>query len=142
MSVVLVQEPYFCVFLVSLHNIYTYAQDILSFFVSVASLCGSVSEFSHSFTVPQKKTLAELSEMYKELSTKIFTQSAFWGTSNLVWSHSYYDTEMWEQLLKMYVGETSLIRTARDPLMPKVRGSIWLKYLSMLLIILCGLLGL
>ncbi|PNF15170.1 hypothetical protein B7P43_G14677 [Cryptotermes secundus] len=70
--------------------------------------------------VPQKKTLTELSEMYKELSTKIFTQSAFWGTSNLVWSHSYYDTEMWEQLLKLYVGETSLMRTARDPLMPKL----------------------
>ncbi|PNF15175.1 hypothetical protein B7P43_G14677 [Cryptotermes secundus] len=72
--------------------------------------------------VPQKKTLTELSEMYKELSTKIFTQSAFWGTSNLVWSHSYYDTEMWEQLLKLYVGETSLMRTARDPLMPKDGG--------------------
>ena len=72
------------------------------------------------FTVPQKKTLIELSEMYKELSTKIFTQSAFWGTSNLVWSHSYYDTEMWEQLLRKYVGETPLIKTARDPLMPKV----------------------
>ncbi|KDR09436.1 calcium-independent phospholipase A2-gamma-like [Zootermopsis nevadensis] len=70
--------------------------------------------------VPQKKTLTELSEMYKELSTKIFTQSAFWGTSNLVWSHSYYNTEMWEQLLKIYVGETPLIRTARDPLMPKL----------------------
>ena len=70
--------------------------------------------------MPQKKTLLELSDMYKELSTKIFTQSTFWGTSNLVWSHSYYDTIMWEQLLKTYIGETPLIRTARDPLMPKV----------------------
>lgn len=70
--------------------------------------------------VPQKKPLIELSEMYKELSTKIFTQSAFWGTSNLVWSHSYYDTEMWEQLLRNYIGETPLIRTARYPLMPKL----------------------
>lgn len=70
--------------------------------------------------VPQKKTLSELSFMYKELSTKIFTQSTFWGTSNLVWSHSYYNTEMWEQLLKTYIGETPLIKTARDPLMPKL----------------------
>lgn len=81
--------------------------------------------------------------MYKELSTKIFTQSAFWGTSNLVWSHSYYDTEMWEQLLKMYVGETSLIRTARDPLMPKVSmGCIWLQHLFFLLDNYTQLLGL
>jgi len=83
--------------------------------------------------VPQKKTLIELSEMYKELSTKIFTQSAFWGTSNLVWSHSYYDTEMWEQLLGKYVGEMPLIKTARDPLMPKVS-------LNYLVIIFCLLL--
>jgi len=71
--------------------------------------------------------------MYKELSTKIFTQSAFWGTSNLVWSHSYYDTEMWEQLLGKYVGEMPLIKTARDPLMPKVS-------LNYLVIIFCLLL--
>ncbi|XP_069681465.1 calcium-independent phospholipase A2-gamma-like isoform X2 [Periplaneta americana] len=84
-------------------------------------ICGvSTGAILLSVLVPQKKTLSELSDMYKELSTKIFTQSAFWGTSNLVWSHSYYDTVMWEQLLKKYIGETPLIRTARDPSMPKL----------------------
>ncbi|KAJ9595475.1 hypothetical protein L9F63_013339 [Diploptera punctata] len=82
-------------------------------------ICG-VSTGAILLCVLAHSLLEELSDMYKELSTKIFTQSAFWGTSNLVWSHSYYDTVMWEQLLKTYIGETPLIKTSRDPLMPKL----------------------
>lgn len=68
----------------------------------------------------QMKTLDEVSELYKDMSKKIFSQNAFWGTSNLVWSHSYYNTEMWEQLLKTYVGETDLMKTSRHRHCPKV----------------------
>nr|CAD7264150.1 unnamed protein product [Timema shepardi] len=70
--------------------------------------------------VPQKCGLDNVSVLYKELSAKIFTQSTFWGTSNLVWSHSYYDTDMWEHLLKTYIGEGRMIATARDPECPKM----------------------
>lgn len=68
-----------------------------------------------------RKSLNEISEGYKELSIKVFKQSALWGTSSLVWSHSYYDTALWEQLLREHLGEEVLIRTARDPDCPKVR---------------------
>lgn len=67
-----------------------------------------------------RRNLDEISEGYKELSMKVFKQSPLWGTSNLVWSHSYYDTSLWEQLLKEHLGEETLIKTARYPDCPKV----------------------
>ncbi|XP_046387766.1 calcium-independent phospholipase A2-gamma-like [Ischnura elegans] len=69
---------------------------------------------------PHKKSLEECSKMYRELSGKIFDQSPFWGTSSLVWSHSYYDTQRWEALLREYLGDMSMGKTARDPLCPKM----------------------
>ena len=68
----------------------------------------------------KRKSLFEVSELYKELSTKVFTQSAIKGTSNLVWSHGYYDTALWEKLLQENLGEKILIKTVRDPAAPKV----------------------
>nr|CAD7460194.1 unnamed protein product [Timema tahoe] len=84
-------------------------------------VCGvSTGAILLSRLVPQKCGLDNVSVLYKELSAKIFTQSTFWGTSNLVWSHSYYDTDMWEHLLKTYIGEGRMIATARDPECPKM----------------------
>lgn len=68
----------------------------------------------------RKKSLEEISELYKELSTKIFTQSTLRGTSNLVWSQAYYDTALWENLLKTHIGDMALIKTVRDPNAPKI----------------------
>lgn len=68
----------------------------------------------------KRKSLDEVSGLYKDLSTKIFTQSAIKGTSNLVWSHAYYDTALWEQLLAEHLGDKILIKTTRDPYAPKV----------------------
>ena len=79
--------------------------------------------FNHnvSFTGGHKrKSLNEISELYKELSTRIFTQSTLRGTSNLVWSQAYYDTALWEQMLQENLGNRDLIKTARDPIAPKV----------------------
>ncbi|XP_017891193.1 calcium-independent phospholipase A2-gamma-like isoform X2 [Ceratina calcarata] len=67
----------------------------------------------------KRKSLEEISELYKELSAKVFTQSAIKGTSNLVWSHGYYDTALWEQLLQEHLGDPLLIKTVRDPTSPK-----------------------
>ena len=68
----------------------------------------------------KRKSIDEISELYKELSTRIFTQSAIRGTSTLVWCHSYYDTSLWEQMLQVQLGDRYLIKTARDPIAPKV----------------------
>ncbi|KAK7864302.1 hypothetical protein R5R35_009558 [Gryllus longicercus] len=84
-------------------------------------ICGvSTGAIMIGVIAAQKKPLDEASFLYKEMSKKIFNQSAFWGTSSLVWSHSYYSTDMWEELLKKYVGEIEMIKTARDPLIPKI----------------------
>lgn len=68
----------------------------------------------------KRKSLNEISEIYKELSIKIFTQSSLRGTSNLVWSHAYYDTALWETMLQENLGDRDLIKTTRDPIAPKV----------------------
>ncbi|XP_011340273.1 calcium-independent phospholipase A2-gamma isoform X2 [Ooceraea biroi] len=67
----------------------------------------------------KRKSLEEVSGLYKDLSTRIFTQSAIKGTSSLVWSHAYYDTALWEQLLTEQLGDKILIKTTRDPNAPK-----------------------
>ncbi|GAB1860117.1 Calcium-independent phospholipase A2-gamma [Camponotus japonicus] len=67
----------------------------------------------------KKKSLDEILGLYKELSIRVFTQSAIKGTSSLVWSHAYYDTALWEQLLEKHIGDKILIKTTRDPKAPK-----------------------
>lgn len=69
----------------------------------------------------KRKSLDEVLKLYKELSTRVFTQSAIKGTSSLVWSHAYYDTALWEKLLAEHLGDKILIKTTRDPMAPKVR---------------------
>ena len=58
--------------------------------------------------------------MYEEFGTKLFTQSAFWGVSNLILGRAYYDTNMFEDLMKRFVGEMPMIQTNRDARCPKV----------------------
>lgn len=65
----------------------------------------------------------DIAEIYKNISSQIFTQSALKGTSNLVWSHSYYDTALWEKILKEQWGEELLIDTARNLKTPKVSAT-------------------
>lgn len=67
-----------------------------------------------------QRDLQSLSQYYKSLSTKVFSQNPFWGTSNLLFSHSYYDTKVWETTLKDYFGEIELIKTNRREDCPKV----------------------
>ncbi|XP_011497161.1 PREDICTED: calcium-independent phospholipase A2-gamma-like, partial [Ceratosolen solmsi marchali] len=67
----------------------------------------------------KRKSLEEISELYKELSIKIFTQSPLWGTSKMVWSHAYYDTALWEKILQEHLGNRDLIKTTHDINSPK-----------------------
>ncbi|XP_015171912.1 PREDICTED: calcium-independent phospholipase A2-gamma-like isoform X3 [Polistes dominula] len=67
----------------------------------------------------KRKSLDEINELYKDLSTRVFTQSAIKGTSSLMWSHAYYDTSLWEKLLRETIGDKLLIKTNRDLYTPK-----------------------
>lgn len=64
--------------------------------------------------------LEDCEKLYKDLSTRIFTQTTLKGATGLFMKNSYYDSDSWTQILKENMGETSIIETARDPNAPKV----------------------
>lgn len=76
----------------------------------------------------QKKSLEEIEQIYESIGTQVFTQHPIKGTSNLVWSHSYYDTALWEKLLKEKVGTQTLISTQRKLNTPKVCITLCLSF--------------
>ncbi|XP_014271669.1 calcium-independent phospholipase A2-gamma [Halyomorpha halys] len=69
---------------------------------------------------PNNMSLNHIYDLYRELSSRVFNQSAFWGASMLLWSGAYYDTSLWEKILSDHVGKLTLIDSAKDPLCPKV----------------------
>ncbi|KAK9497495.1 hypothetical protein O3M35_004201 [Rhynocoris fuscipes] len=69
---------------------------------------------------PHCMPLDKVHQLYRTMSSKVFNQSAFWGTSKLMWNHAYYDTAIWENLLKDYVGNSVLIDTAKYSNCPKI----------------------
>ncbi|CAG9135674.1 unnamed protein product [Plutella xylostella] len=59
-------------------------------------------------------TLETANEMYLTLSKKMFgNTSLIGGTSRLVWSHSYYDTDAWEKMLQENLGDVTLTECNR-----------------------------
>ncbi|KAG8439770.1 hypothetical protein GDO86_005802 [Hymenochirus boettgeri] len=64
--------------------------------------------------------LDECEEMYKKLGSDVFRQNVIVGTVKMGWNHAYYDSEVWEKLLKEQMGSDILIETARNSLSPKV----------------------
>ncbi|XP_063699605.1 calcium-independent phospholipase A2-gamma-like [Culicoides brevitarsis] len=62
--------------------------------------------------------------LYKKIGKQLFYQpSAFdvlSNTSRLMWSHAYYDTELWEKMLKKHVGYRRIIDTVKLPHCPKI----------------------
>lgn len=65
-------------------------------------------------------SLRECEEMYQRFGSEVFRQNPFVGTVKMGWSHSYYNTETWEDILREKMGERLLIKTARDEKSPKV----------------------
>ncbi|CAN9508248.1 unnamed protein product [Ophioblennius macclurei] len=64
--------------------------------------------------------LEECEEMYRKLGSDVFKQNVIVGTVKMGWSHAFYDSEIWENILKERMGEMSMIESARDPNCTKV----------------------
>ncbi|XP_053318917.1 calcium-independent phospholipase A2-gamma [Spea bombifrons] len=64
--------------------------------------------------------LDECEELYRNLGKDVFKQNVILGTVKMGWNHAYYDSEIWEKMLKERMGSDLLIETARNPLCPKV----------------------
>ncbi|GIY62190.1 calcium-independent phospholipase A2-gamma [Caerostris extrusa] len=65
-------------------------------------------------------SLDDCESLYRKLSNEIFKQSTIWGTGRLVWSHAYYDTTAWVNVLKKTFGDTLIIDTAKNKDIPKI----------------------
>lgn len=66
-----------------------------------------------------KLTVDEAEEKYRNFSSKIFCQNRWIGTGKLFISHAFYDTELYQKILKEIFGEGKLIDTAADITSPK-----------------------
>ncbi|XP_068443182.1 calcium-independent phospholipase A2-gamma [Clinocottus analis] len=64
--------------------------------------------------------LDECEEMYRKLGSDVFKQNVIVGTVKMSWSHAFYDSEIWENILKERMGEGRMIESSRDPYCPKV----------------------
>ncbi|KAK1334994.1 hypothetical protein QTO34_004570, partial [Cnephaeus nilssonii] len=64
--------------------------------------------------------LDECEELYRKLGTDVFSQNVIVGTVKMSWSHAFYDSQTWENILKEKMGSSLMIETARDPTCPKV----------------------
>ncbi|XP_034529724.1 calcium-independent phospholipase A2-gamma [Notolabrus celidotus] len=64
--------------------------------------------------------LEECEEMYRKLGADVFKQNVIVGTVKMGWSHAFYDSEIWENILKERMGDGIMIESARDPKCPKV----------------------
>ncbi|XP_062849072.1 calcium-independent phospholipase A2-gamma-like isoform X2 [Trichomycterus rosablanca] len=64
--------------------------------------------------------LNECEELYRKLGSDVFRRNVIVGTVKMGWSHAFYDSEIWEKVLKEKMGSDLLIETSRNPDCPKV----------------------
>ncbi|XP_030630051.1 calcium-independent phospholipase A2-gamma [Chanos chanos] len=64
--------------------------------------------------------LNECEELYRKLGSDVFKQNVIVGTVKMGWSHAFYDSEIWEKVLKERMGSSLLVETSRNPYCPKV----------------------
>ncbi|XP_006859346.1 PREDICTED: calcium-independent phospholipase A2-gamma isoform X2 [Chrysochloris asiatica] len=65
-------------------------------------------------------SLDECEELYRKLGSDVFSQNVIVGTVKMSWSHAFYDSQIWEKILKDRMGSSLMIETARNPTCPKV----------------------
>ena len=61
-----------------------------------------------------KLPLDECERQYKLFTKEIFQRNRAAGIGNLIMSYAYYDTQIWETLLKEAMGDTLIINSAKD----------------------------
>ncbi|KAM9351522.1 calcium-independent phospholipase A2-gamma-like [Symphorus nematophorus] len=64
--------------------------------------------------------LNECDDLYRKLGSDIFKQNVIVGTVKMGWSHAFYDSEAWENILREKMGSHLLVETSRNPECPKV----------------------
>ncbi|XP_012669677.2 calcium-independent phospholipase A2-gamma-like [Clupea harengus] len=64
--------------------------------------------------------LSECEELYRKLGSDVFKQNVIVGTMKMGWSHAFYDSEIWENILKEKLGLDLLVETSRNPDCPKL----------------------
>ncbi|KAM4618150.1 calcium-independent phospholipase A2-gamma-like isoform 2-T2 [Polymixia lowei] len=64
--------------------------------------------------------LNECDDLYRKLGSDVFKQNVIVGTVKMGWSHAFYDSETWENILKEKMGSDLLVQTSRNPKCPKV----------------------
>ncbi|XP_034032018.1 calcium-independent phospholipase A2-gamma-like isoform X2 [Thalassophryne amazonica] len=64
--------------------------------------------------------LSECVDLYRKLGSDVFKQNVIVGTVKMSWSHAFYDSETWENLLKEKMGSNLMVETSRNPKCPKV----------------------
>lgn len=69
------------------------------------------------------RSLMEGKMLYKDVAYKVFNRTSTMdflsGASRMMWSHAYYDVELWEKLLREYITDTRIIDTAKFRRLPK-----------------------
>ncbi|XP_029909751.1 calcium-independent phospholipase A2-gamma-like [Myripristis murdjan] len=64
--------------------------------------------------------LNECDDLYRKLGSDVFKQNVIIGTVKMGWSHAFYNSETWENILKEKMGSDLLVETSRNPKCPKV----------------------
>ncbi|KAK3526672.1 hypothetical protein QTP70_030881, partial [Hemibagrus guttatus] len=65
-------------------------------------------------------SLSECEELYRKLGSDVFRQNVIVGTVKMGWNHAFYDSEVWEKVLKERMGADLLVETSRNPDCPKL----------------------
>uniref|UniRef100_A0A7N6FFP6 PNPLA domain-containing protein n=1 Tax=Anabas testudineus TaxID=64144 RepID=A0A7N6FFP6_ANATE len=64
--------------------------------------------------------LKECDDLYRKLGSDVFKQNVIVGTVKMGWSHAFYDSAAWENILKEKMGSHLLVETSRNRECPKV----------------------
>uniref|UniRef100_A0A8C9R5I4 Patatin like phospholipase domain containing 8 n=1 Tax=Scleropages formosus TaxID=113540 RepID=A0A8C9R5I4_SCLFO len=66
--------------------------------------------------------LEQCEELYRRLGSDVFKQNVVVGAVKMGWSHAFYDSEVWESILKDQMGSDIMVETSRNPDCPKDGG--------------------
>lgn len=59
-------------------------------------------------------SIEECEEMYRRFGSDVFRQNPLVGTMKMGWTHSYYNTETWEMILKQVESRKCFANTSKQ----------------------------